>query len=68
MELKINNRIKFFKQETISVQQLLDIEMPQKQNGIAVAIDNHVIPKNNWENHFLTDSENILIISATQGG
>ena len=47
---------------------MLDIEIPQKQNGIAVAINNTVIPKSNWNSHLLTDSDTILIISATQGG
>ncbi|RVT78746.1 sulfur carrier protein ThiS [Flavobacterium sufflavum] len=68
MELKINNQIKKFEAESLSVQALLDIEIPQKQNGIAVAINNSVIPKSNWNNHLLSETDDILIISATQGG
>ncbi len=37
-------------------------------NGIAVAVNNHVIPKNNWESTFLNDRDYITVIQATQGG
>lgn len=68
MELKINNQRKQFDSSALSIQALLDIEIPQKQNGIAVAINNTVIPKSNWKNHPLNETDEILIISATQGG
>ncbi|MEE1898576.1 sulfur carrier protein ThiS [Flavobacterium rakeshii] len=68
MELLINNQKKQFAQETLTIQALLDIESPQKQKGIAVAINNTVIPKTNWDSFLLQPSHQILIISATQGG
>ncbi|WP_417357305.1 sulfur carrier protein ThiS [Flavobacterium sp.] len=68
MELLINNQKKQFAQETLTIQALLDIESLQKQKGIAVAINNTVIPKTNWDSFLLNPSHQILIISATQGG
>ena len=68
MELKINNQIKQFLPDSLTVQALLDLEIPNKQNGIAVAINNTVIPKSNWDSHHLYPTDDILIISATQGG
>ncbi|GGA79136.1 thiamine biosynthesis protein ThiS [Flavobacterium palustre] len=68
MELKINNQTKQFQADALSIQALLDIEIPQKQNGIAVAINSRVIPKLNWNSHILQETDDILIISATQGG
>lgn len=68
MELLINNQKKQFAQEKLTIQALLDIESPQKQKGIAVAINNTVIPKTNWDSFLLHPSHQILIISATQGG
>ncbi|MFH7016793.1 sulfur carrier protein ThiS [Flavobacterium sp. FlaQc-47] len=68
MELKINQQIKQFNVESLSVQSLLDLEIPNKQNGIAVAINNTIIPKTNWDQHFVRETDEILIISATQGG
>ena len=68
MELKINQQLKKFNAESLSIQALLDLEIPQKQNGIAVAINNTVVPKSNWNHHFVRETDEILIISATQGG
>jgi sulfur carrier protein len=68
MELKINNQIKLFAADSLTVQALLDLEIPEKQNGIALAINNSVIPKSAWNSHFLKETDDILLISATQGG
>ena len=68
MELKINNQTKQFPTDSLTVQALLDLEIPIKQNGIAVAINNTVIPKSDWNSHPIKETDDILIISATQGG
>jgi len=68
MELKINNQLKQFEANELSVQDLLDLEFPNKQNGIAFAINNSVIPKTDWATTTLSETDDILIIMATQGG
>lgn len=68
MELKINQQTKQFNTETLSVQALLDLEIPNKQNGIAVAVNNTVVPKLDWNEFLVQETDEILIISATQGG
>ncbi len=68
MELKINNNFKQFESVQLSVQELLDLELPGKQNGIAVAVNHQVIPKPIWKNTLLSENDHILIITATQGG
>ena len=68
MELKINNQTKQFTTDSLTVQALLDLEIPEKHNGIAVAINNTIIPKSNWNSHPIQETDDILIISATQGG
>lgn len=68
MELLLNNQRKHFFGEEITIQQLLDIEIPDKQKGIAVAINNCVVPKSDWGSYILNPTHQILIISATQGG
>ncbi|MBX9853238.1 MAG: sulfur carrier protein ThiS [Cytophagaceae bacterium] len=63
----INNE----KRETenqITVDQLLNQIQMQAAKGIAIAINNEVIPKNSWNNHYLKDSDKVTIIKATQGG
>jgi len=68
MELKINNQINQFTAHSLTVQALLDLEIPEKQNGIALAINNTVIPKSDWNSYPIQETDDILIISATQGG
>ncbi|OFX26214.1 MAG: thiamine biosynthesis protein ThiS [Bacteroidetes bacterium GWA2_31_9] len=38
------------------------------ERGFAVAVNNKVIPKTNWEQYILNENDNILIIKASQGG
>lgn len=69
MEIKINNQIKKFSgYSSMTVQQLLDMEMSEKQKGIAVAIGNKVVPKTEWDKTPLSQHDEVLIIRATQGG
>ena len=68
MELKINNQTKQFATDRLTVQALLDLEIPIKQNGIAFAINDTIIPKSNWNSHIIQETDDILIITATQGG
>lgn len=37
-------------------------------SGIAVAVNEEIIPKTNWDTYQVQDNDNILIITATQGG
>lgn len=36
--------------------------------GAAVAVNNKVVPKNDWERFLLKDNDHVLIIKASQGG
>ena len=40
----------------------------QDQKGIAVAVNNTVVPKAEWQNKILNENDKITIIRATQGG
>lgn len=72
MEINLNNQTKIL-EEPCSLQQLLlqfvfANSSEGKQKGIAVAVNNTVIPKVNWPGHFLKHKDDVLIIKATQGG
>lgn len=43
-----------------------ELQLPQK--GIAVAIANKIVPRNEWETTPLHDNDNIVIIKAACGG
>ena len=36
--------------------------------GIAVAINNHIVPKTQWQSQQLQSHDTVLIIKASQGG
>ena len=48
-----------------AVPDLLGILSPQ---GFALAVNNQVIPKDNWTGFELQKNDHILLIRATQGG
>ncbi len=68
MEITINNQVKNLSDTNLTVQQLLNMEIPDKQKGIAIAINNNVVPRTEWQTKNILQNDNILIIKATQGG
>ncbi len=51
----------------INIQQLLH-KTKTSLSGIAIAVNNEIIPKNDWNSKQIDSNDNILIIKATQGG
>lgn len=68
MELTINHTRKTFAELPENLETLLAMEIPGKKKGIAVALNNRIIPQSAWLETFLKDNDSILIITATQGG
>ncbi|QIH33401.1 MULTISPECIES: sulfur carrier protein ThiS [Sphingobacterium] len=68
MELTINHHIRFFDPAPNSLADLLQVELSGKTQGVAVALNNRVIPKDDWSKTHLQSSDQILLITATQGG
>ena len=54
-------------QDSISVKELLDMQQISIE-GTAIAIDNKLVPKNEWTDRILTEGNKITIIRATFGG
>lgn len=54
-------------QDSISVKELLDMQQISIE-GTAIAIDNKLVPQNEWNDRILTDGNKITIIRATFGG
>jgi len=66
MIISVNNKEKEVGLNT-SVQVLAtDLQLPQ--NGIALAVNNKIIPRTEWENHILQENDNLVIIKAVCGG
>jgi sulfur carrier protein len=67
MEITYNNQTTQV-QDGISVSEFVSLQMGEKQKGIAVAINEAIVPKTEWATTCLKINDNILIIKATQGG
>ncbi|HSZ24416.1 MAG TPA: sulfur carrier protein ThiS [Cytophagaceae bacterium] len=59
-KLELNQADKIFE-----VFPLINIEASK---GIAVAVNNAVVPKSDWGNFTLKENDHVTIIRATQGG
>jgi sulfur carrier protein len=67
MNVFINN-----KQHTVvhnpSIEWLLNDLNLLNSKGIAIAVNNHIIPKQDWGHCVLSENDHVTIIRATQGG
>lgn len=68
MEIIINHTKKKFDTPPRSVAELLEIEGIRASKGIAVALNQQVVPKEEWLSTAVHDQDQLLIITATQGG
>ena len=67
MEITFNNHPQQIKEQS-SVQIIINDLIGEKQNGIAVAVNETVVPKTNWDSYLLQPNDKVLVIKATQGG
>ncbi|MGI4020025.1 MAG: sulfur carrier protein ThiS [Janthinobacterium lividum] len=67
MEVTVNQQ-KFTVLESCSVAQLLAVTFDRPATGIAVAVNQNIVPKADWNTYFLHPLDQIILIKATQGG
>jgi len=67
MEVLVNNKLYAVQPSTTVAALLQFIQLPSAK-GIAIAINNQVIPKTRWEQQTLQAADKVTIIRATQGG
>jgi len=67
MEIIFNSNTQEIQEQT-SIQIILNDLIGEKQKGIAVAVNEIVVPKTKWDSYVLKPKDNILVIKATQGG
>lgn len=67
MEIIVNHHKTQIEEQT-TLQQLIDLKVGDAQKGLAVAVNQNVVPKNRWNDKLLQENDEILIIKATQGG
>ena len=67
MEAIINHNKTELKEKS-SLFILLQLQDLSEKKGIAVAVNNKVVPRSKWNSHILNSNDSITIIKATQGG
>jgi sulfur carrier protein len=67
MEITYNNQ-RLELAENTSVLAFVVSQVGDKQNGIAVAVNEAIVSKSLWGETTLQANDNLLIIKATQGG
>ncbi|MBQ8867692.1 MAG: sulfur carrier protein ThiS [Bacteroidaceae bacterium] len=65
MILKVNNQSFETKATTLSE---LATEMALPAQGVAIAVNNCMVPRAEWETHVLNERLQIIIIKAAYGG
>jgi len=66
IQIKVNNETVYIEPNCSVSQLITNQNIPSK--GIAIAVNQEVVPKINWENFTFQPNDEILIITATQGG
>lgn len=51
----------------VTICQLL-IQLEQPHIGVALAVNETIVPRENWETHFINDGDTILLFQAIAGG
>ena len=67
MDIYVNNRLQQLPGNARITEALATLNITS-QKGIAVAINNNVIPKPEWETYVLQPEDKMTLIKATQGG
>ena len=68
MTITVNNQERKFDAESLCIRDMLKLLSTLSDNGIAVAVNQKVIKKVDWDKFFIKDNDTILLITATQGG
>jgi len=67
MEVTINNQ-NYLLNEACSIEKMLAAVISAETNGLAIAVNQTIISKSDWDSHVLNPGDQIIIIKATQGG
>ena len=67
MNIYINNTPQELRPTATLAEALTTLNLPS-QKGIAIAINNNVIPRAGWDKQILNAEDKVTIIKATQGG
>lgn len=68
MNLQLNGEPKTLDTDSLTVAELLERLDITQRRGVAIAVNNSVVPRSQWDDHALEEGDAVEIIRATQGG
>lgn len=68
MQITLNDKSIELDDASVSLAQLFEKFKINSSNGIAVAVNEMIIPKKEWAAYSIHEKDKILVITATQGG
>ena len=68
MNLQLNGEPKTLDADSLTVAGLLEYLEIEQRRGVAIAVNNSVVPKSQWDEHSLQEGDAVEVIRATQGG
>ena len=69
MTLVLNGETRADLSGGLTVAELLEaLELPQRERGVAVAVDAMVVPRGAWDDHRIADGAHVEVLVAVQGG
>jgi sulfur carrier protein len=69
MEIMLNDRPFTLPEcDGITAQQLVEIQFPENQRGIALALGSAILPREEWGHQIIRPNDKVFIFKATQGG
>jgi len=67
MNIRVNDQPRYVALGATLLDLLRDLALAERK-GVAVAINDTVVPRAAWRDHALAESDRVLVIQATQGG
>ena len=68
MNIKLNEQEYPLASTNISLSSFLRDQNQYYDSGVALAINENIVPRQLWDDYLLKPNDNILIITAVQGG
>ena len=68
MQLKINGKNRELSDSGVLLHVLRQLDIEPENGGVAVALNDVVVPRSQWETTTVADGDRIEIIHAVQGG
>jgi len=67
MKITVNDEQKEVSDQ-IAIAELLTLLSIQDPKGLAIAVNNRVVRRDNWDTHVLNEADCVILIKATKGG